>query len=79
MPKRRPSRGSVEGTPEGRMQNRSPYCADTQHPKMFFERYVKDVPESNVAVHRKRHRIHELGRVGHQREQRDSEELLVDA
>ena len=83
MPKRRPSRGSAEGTLEGRTLSRFPYYAFTQFPlppKYFDGRleHCQDVPEENVAVHGKRHCIHELCRVGHEGEQRDSEELFVD-
>ena len=35
-------------------------------------------PERNVAVHRERDGVHELRRVGNEREERHAEELLVD-
>ena len=71
MPRRRPSLESVKGKLEGRMLNRFPYCVlfiSTKEKRENFWRLTEgrhDVPEGNVAVHSKRHRVHEFGRVGH--------------
>jgi hypothetical protein len=36
-------------------------------------------PQGDITIQRKRHRVHELGRVGDQSEQRNAQEFLIDA
>lgn len=41
--------------------------------------YMRCSPESDVAVHRKRHGVHELSGIRDQSKQRNSQELFIDS
>lgn len=66
MPKMRPSLESAEGKLEEHMQSQSP-CYETVR-QVIVNEGRQPLPKCNVAVHRKRHRIHEFSGVWDQRE-----------